>query len=319
MRIDQGARIIVEDWLQARRDDVFHYITDEQNLPEAEAFSAAAARCGAVTKVTVLDSASVQPGEAIEELRHAMSLANAIIGATQYSFITTNAVQYALRRGARFLSLPMSTSGGSLFEQDFIAMPPHEALRIARPLAGALSRAETIRAVTALGTDITFSKKDRPAGYFCGRTTRTRRISSASFEVYVPVVETSATGRVVLDGSLGYLGLVSEPLELRFQDGYLTGIADTPDGARLRAYLAAFQDPEMACAAEFGIGVNRLAECRGQSYIEDESAFGTFHIGFGRNLALGGGHDAAGHFDIVVRTPDLYAGSVRIMSSGVPF
>lgn len=82
MKMEQGARIIVERWLQAKPDDVLHFITDETKLREMEAFSAAAEGCGAVPKVSVLPSDSVQSGDSIEEMRHIMSYANAIVGAT---------------------------------------------------------------------------------------------------------------------------------------------------------------------------------------------------------------------------------------------
>ncbi|MDO5407416.1 MAG: peptidase [Eubacteriales bacterium] len=317
MKMEQGARIIVERWLQAKPDDVLHFITDETKLREMEAFSAAAEGCGAVPKVSVLPSDSVQSGDSIEEMRHIMSYANAIVGATNYSFITTNAVTYALRHGARFLSLPLSTNdGSSLLEQDFLQMDPRKAARLARPLLGKLRGAKTLHVTTALGTDITFSVQGRKAGLFRGTAARPGVCASASFEVYVPPVETSASGRVVLDGSMGYIGLVQKPLELEFDCGRLTRIADTPDGRRLRTFIEQFEDPAMYCAAEFGIGLNQYSRCRGASYIEDESAYGTFHIGFGRNLALGGTHDAAGHFDIVIHDPTITADGVLMMKQG---
>lgn len=317
MTIEEGARIIVERWLNLKRHDLYHYITDETKLKEADAFVRAAEALGAVTKLTVLDSGSVQAAGVVEDMRHSMSLASVIIGATNYSFITTDAVQYALERGARFLSLPLSTNdGSSLMENDFLKMDPGRALRNGRRAAKALDQAASIHVTTALGTDITFSKIGRKAGVLTGRAEKSGGLASASFEVFVPIEETKTNGIVVLDGSLGYLGLVREPLALTFRDGYLVSAADTPDGAKLMRYIEAFGDREMYCAAEFGIGLNECARCRGVAYIEDESAYGTFHIGFGRNLALGGHHDAAGHFDIVVRRPTAFAGETCVMREG---
>lgn len=317
MRMEQGARIVVESWLHAQPEDVLHFITDETKLEEARAFSDAARRAGAIPKLTVLPSDSVQSGDSIEKMREIMSYATAIVGATNYSFITTNAVQFALRQGARFLSLPLSTNNGeSLLEQDFLKMRPSSAARMGRPMLRRLKENDSVRITTRLGTDITFGIRDRKPGIFNGVAVRSGICASASFEVYVPPVETVTQGRVILDGSMGYIGLVKHPTELGFTEGYLTYIENTPDGQKLRAYLEKFGDPEMFCAAELGIGLNRLAHCRGASYIEDESAYGTFHIGFGRNLALGGSHDAAGHFDIVVHDPTIYAGQSVLMKNG---
>ena len=317
MRIEQGARIIVENWIHAQPEDVIHFITDETKLREADAFVRATRRIGAIPKLTVLPSDSVQAGDSIEEMRHIMSYATAIVGATNYSFITTNAVDYALRHGARFLSLPLSTNNGaSLLEQDFIKMDPRAAARMGRPMLRCLRRSDTVHITTKLGTDIRFGIAHRKPGLFNGVTARAGICASASFEVYIPPVETETQGRVVLDGSMGYIGLVRKPLELGFEKGYLTYIEPTEDGRRLKAFLEDFGDPEMYCAAELGIGLNRLARCRGSSYIEDESAYRTFHIGFGRNLALGGDHDAAGHFDIVVHNPTIITGESVLMMDG---
>lgn len=317
MQIEQGARIVVENWLHAQPEDVLHFITDETKLREAEAFSAAARRAGAIPKLTVLPSNSIQSGDSIEEMRQILSYATAIVGATNYSFITTNAVDYALRRGARFLSLPLSTNNGeSLLTQRFLRMRPATAARLGRPMLRCLKSCSSVRITTRLGTDITFDIAGRTPGLFNGVAARAGVCASASFEVYIPPVETATHGRVILDGSMGYIGLVRQPLELTFENGYLTYIAPTPDGKRLRDYLEQFDDPEMYCAAELGIGLNRLARCRGASYIEDESAYGTFHIGFGRNLALGGGHAASGHFDIVVHNPTIFAGESVLMKDG---
>ena len=71
-------------------------------------------------------------------------------------------------------------------------------------------------------------------------------------------------------------------------------------------------------AGELGIGLNKKSRCVGNCYIEDESAFTTFHIGMGRNLALGGVHDAAGHFDLVFQFPTIYADDILIMKDGFP-
>lgn len=315
--MEQGARIIVERWLFAQPEDVLHFITDETQLREANAFCNAARQVGAIPKVTVLSAGSVQAGDSVEQMRRIMSYATAIVGATSQSFITTTAVDYALHHGARFLSVPMATNDGrSLLEQDFLGMSPGAAAWMGRPMLRHLRGADNVRVTTKLGTDITFSLHGRTPGMFNGEALRPGSFASASFEVYVPPVETVTHGRVILDGSMGYIGLVKKPLELRFEKGYLTYIEDTPDGRRLRAYLEQFGDPEMYCAAEFGIGLNRLSRCRGASYIEDESTYGTFHIGFGRNLALGGSHNAAGHFDIVIHDPTIFTGESVIMKDG---
>lgn len=72
----------------------------------------------------------------------------------------------------------------------------------------------------------------------------------------------------------------------------------------------------MLVLGELGIGVNRKARCAGRSYIEDECAYGTFHVGLGRNVGLGGGHYAKGHFDLVAFRPDIGVDGRDVMLAG---
>lgn len=77
-----------------------------------------------------------------------------------------------------------------------------------------------------------------------------------------------------------------------------------------------YKDSRIYVAGEFGIGLNSSSKCEGNCYIEDESAYGTFHIGVGRNLALGGRQNANGHFDLVCHEPDIYTDNRQIMQQG---
>ncbi|MBQ9494470.1 MAG: aminopeptidase [Treponema sp.] len=317
MTIERTASIIVQDWLQVKQDEVFYFITDENNIAEAHACLQQAEQLGAVVKLSVLPKEKIQDGKLLEEMRKIMSYANVIVGATTYSFITTDAVQYALQHGARFLSLPMATNtGASIFKDDFFNMDTKIAKKNAKRLIKLLKKANTLKTTTDAGTSITFSKRGRKPGFFNGVAAKSGILTSSSFEVFIPVVEDSAEGCVVIDGSLGYLGAVSAPVHIEFHNGKIIKIDDSPDGKRLAAYITSFNDDKMRAASEFGIGLNELSQCCGRSYIEDESAAGTIHIGLGRNLALGGAYDAKGHFDIVMHKPTVFADDTKIISNG---
>ena len=127
----------------------------------------------------------------------------------------------------------------------------------------------------------------------------------------------SADGDLILDGSMGYIGIVDSPVRVELRGGRIVEIEDNASGRRLKQFLARFHDPEnMVVAAEFGIGLNTHSRCAGNCYIEDESTYGTFHIGFGRNIALGGVQDASGHYDLVTHAPCIYVDNRMIMDHG---
>lgn len=312
-----GARCIIQNWIEAKENEVLHFVTDENHIREADIFELAAFECGVVPKITILSSDGVQSGEVIEKMKNTMYYSDVIIGATHYSFITTEAVDYALKKGSRFLSFPMHTNdNSSIFEREFIRMRPKTAKKMGRPVADKITKSERVVVTTKKGTNVAFCVKDRKAGIFAGSCTGRGRVASSSFEVYVPIVETMTNGVVIADGSLGYLGAIKSPVELVFEAGYLVEINGKEDATRLKRYMESFNDKEIYCAAELGIGLNTKSKCEGVCYIEDESTYGTFHIGFGRNIALGGNHEAKGHFDIVTHKPDIIADDIILMNEG---
>lgn len=318
MHIETGVSIIMNRWLEAERDELILFVTDEAHQREAEAVDRWARSSDAVVKTIMLNSADVQEGMVIEELEEQFCRANVIIGATDNSFITSPAVKHATEKGVRFLSLPLScTDGTSLLENDFIAMDCRWAAKMGKKLIRALRRCKTVHITTELGTDLTFQIAGRKPGLYNGMTNRPGQVSSTSFEVYVAPLEHETEGKLVLDASLGYIGTPDEPIHIEFHEGRLHILDDHKDAIRLRDYINSFEDDTMWINGELGIGLNALSKCRGVSYIEDESTYGTFHIGMGRNITLGGIQHAAGHFDIVTYRPTIWAGDTCIMKDGI--
>ena len=317
MRIQTGVSIIMNRWLEVDRDELVLFITDETHEREADAVDEWARSSDAVLRTIILKSEEIQKGDVIENMTELLCRANVIIGATDFSFITTPAVKKATEAGARFLSLPLSCNNGtSLLENEFIAMDCRWTARMAKKLFPRINRSSTLHITTELGTDLTFSVKGRKGGYYNGSATRRGNVASASFEVYVAPVEDATEGVLVLDGSLGYEGLVKEPIHIEFNRGRLSTKDTHEDAQRLVKYIESFGSEKMWMNGEFGIGLNALSQCRGVSYIEDESTYGTFHIGMGRNISLGGVQTAPGHFDIVTHDPTIWADGDCIMKDG---
>ncbi len=318
INIDKGVSIILHDWLNVHKDEMIHFITDETHLREAEAIERWAYGADAALKTTILNSQLVQKGDVIEAMTDIFCKEDVIIGATDFSFITTNAIKTAVKKGARFLSLPLSCSDGtSLLENDFIQMDPAVTYRDARKIIGAMKGKKTVHITTKKGTDLYFDIEGRNPGYFNGKAARKGLIGSSSFEVFVAPNEDKTRGVLYLDASFGYIGLVENTVRIVFEKGKLVSAESKGnDATKLLNYIASFNSENMYRPGELGIGLNRISKTRGISYIEDESAFHTFHIGMGRNKGLGGKQEAAGHFDIVTNDPTITAGNEIIMKDG---
>ena len=311
-----GARIIVGSWLRLRKNEKLLILFDQKYLDEAEALAECALEAEAVTTLQVLEEIVADPAKkaAFGDLLMQYDVA---VGASDFSLITTRHVIKAARTGTRFLSLPLVTlNGKSMLTYDFIRMDPYETRAMAECLIPIFEANDTIHVTSKAGTDIWFRYRNRKTSALYGLADEPGTIASASFEIYIPIEEDQTHGRMVLDGSMGQIGLVKEQVLLKYENGHMTEIQDNPEGARLRNYIDKFGDDRLHITAEFGLGLNKLSRLVGDCYIEDESAYGTFHIGHGRNLSLGGQQDAAGHYDLVVRDPTIFVGEVEIMRHG---
>ena len=294
-------------------------ITDLQHLDEMKEVEKYAQEHGVNAQIRIVPGEYSQDLSAyFDELAALMQDHNIIIGATHYSLVTTEVVKQAVRSGSRFLSLPMATNDGrSLLEYSFLTMSTDKARFLAKMLLKYINESTHLSVKTQSGTDLTFRKSNRKASYFNGRAKENKGFTSSSFEVYLAVEEDQTFGVAVIDGSLGYIGKVIDPFRIQLHAGKLVEIEQNDDGRKLDEYIKGFRDKRINYVSEFGIGLNTEAKCMGRCYIEDESAYGTFHLGFGRNIALGGEFEANGHFDLVLREPSIYADNRLIMDRGI--
>lgn len=318
LSLEEGAGIVMERWCKVRPGEKVLILSDECHVDESMAMWTAADQRGTeVTLVTIQEHRS-HPGKVLHSMADFVLHHDLVVGATNFSILTNRIVKQVLSRGGRFLSLPLSNGKGPpALTLDFMAMDPAEAERTGRGMLEALRQAESVHVTTALGTDLHFGKRGRTPGLFNGLADQPGKAGSSSFEIYIGIEETVTTGRAVVDGSLGYLGRPETPIQLTFRQGRLVEIGGEA-GEGLRRYMNSFGDRGIYVAGELGIGLNKISRCKGNCYIEDESTFTTFHIGMGRNLALGGVHDAAGHFDLVFQFPTIYADDILIMKDGFP-
>ncbi len=311
-----GARIIIGSWIKVRKNEKILILIDEKYHAEGVALSQCTLEAGGIPTLQPLEEITADPARkaAFGDL---LKQYDAAIGASDFSLITTAHVINASRFGTRFLSLPLVTlNGKSMLTYDFIRMDPNETRAMAECLIPIFEANDSIHVVSEAGTDIWFRYQNRKTSALYGLADVPGKIASASFEIYIPIEEDQTHGRFILDGSMGQIGLVNRPVTIDYQHGHITEIQDNGEGERLSTYINKFNDKRMRVAAEFGIGLNKLSRLVGNCYIEDESAYGTFHIGHGRNLSLGGQQDAAGHFDLVMRSPTIFVGETEIMHEG---
>lgn len=315
--MERGARIVVREWVRVRPWDRLLIVTDRKHMEEAQQLRRQALGRARSANILIVENKGRYAGVFFDENEDIFAPYTAVIAATEYSLVTTKAAKKAIEKRKKFLSLPLSTNNGkSMLEFDFLTMDTKKSRLMAKVIMKYLKHSTKIRITTKAGTDLEIGKKGRNPGFFNGVLRDGRGYSSASIEVYIPIQETQTEGVMILDGSLGYIGRAEEPTRIVFREGRICEIEDTPTGIRLKKYMESYHDRRIYVAGELGIGLNSCAACLGNCYIEDESAYGTFHIGVGRNIALGGVQNARGHFDLVCMDPDIYTDNRKIMEEG---
>jgi leucyl aminopeptidase (aminopeptidase T) len=218
----------------------------------------------------------------------------------------------ACERGARYLTVPGLTSAtlrpGGPFEADFVAGGER-----ARRLANVFDAATTFCLTSPLGTDLRGSFAGRAGRPLWGVANEPGAYAAPpDIEVGASPVEGTANGRVVVDGSVLFLGptQLTAAIELSFENGVLVK-CEGPDAWRLQDALDRSDDAQMRNLAEVSIGLNPLSR-PGGAPLELEGIVGGAHIAVGNNIPYGGSVAARSHIDCVLLRADLELDGQRL-------
>ncbi len=229
---------------------------------------------------------------------HAMTRCSIAILLTTFSLTHTKARKEACDvHKVRIASMPGidPTRIERLLDIDYDA---HE--RRCEEIAKLLDGDHTIRVTNGAGTDLTF-RINRRVYRDTGRLGAAGQFGNLPCgEVCLAPIEGTASGVVVVDGSIGGVGLISEPVKIVVKEGRAVEVSDP----RLRSLLAKHGDLGFSLA-EFGIGTNPKAEIVG-NVIEDEKAWGTAHVAFGANASMGGQVQVPVHIDCILLQPAVF-------------
>jgi aminopeptidase len=187
----------------------------------------------------------------------AMKSADVILAPTSRSLTHTKARMDACKSGARVATLPgitpdMMTSGGLTADYGRIDETARKMLKI-------LNDARKVQITTERGTDITFDVAGCEWMADTGRCTEPGSVSNLpAGELYV--APRNANGRIVIDGAMGGLGLLDEPLVIEVKDRYAVGFSGKR--ASELEQMVDSAGPDARNIAELGIGINPAADQR---------------------------------------------------------
>lgn len=164
---------------------------------------------------------------------------------------------------------------------------------------------------TKLGTDLSFSIRGRRAISNDGNYTEPGKGGNIPVgEVYIAPVESSASGKLVIDGTIKHrwgATIVKDPITLLIEKGRINEIRG---GFEAKLLQRTFDWAEtnsknlrnVKMLGEFGIGTNPKARLIGATIV-DEKVKNTAHIAFGSNYWFGGDTYSIIHLDQIFKDP----------------
>jgi leucyl aminopeptidase (aminopeptidase T) len=250
-----------------------------------------------------------EPPKQISEL---MKQVDVVVCPTAKSLTHTDARREASKLGVRVGTMPGITVDCMVrcLNADYdkiVALTDH----IANKLVGV----QNIRVVTEKGTDLIMPVGGRqilPSKGVMRNKGESGNLPSG--EVYLAPWEDKTNGKLVIDGSMAGIGMISTPITIDIINGFAESITGGEEAERLVALLDK-SGRDARAVAEFGIGTNYKAQLTGM-ILEDEKVFGTIHIAFGNNISMGGKISVSSHLDGLVNFPDVYFDDELIMEKG---
>lgn len=317
------ASIVISSCLKVHPGEDVLIFTDRHKLQFAEDLARSARDAGGAVSVVYIPD-SIRPVVKITDL-HAMALATADV--VIYVLETeSNVIDLSREVAFRYhlSSLPLQHKGrvcimpGFTEEMLGAVMIDYQALdRRCRQLQKTLAD-KTVRITSELGTDVSFSLRGRKFLIDNGDISRPRLHGNVpAGEIYTAPVEETMDGRLVIDGSVGSLGMVERPFMIRLEGGVIKDLQ--PIGGKDEVFekfaeICEFDAPATKTVGEFGIGLNPGAKIIGNMLL-DEKVEGTVHFAFGDSYGLGRSSSEF-HTDLLITNPSIFLEGECVMEKG---
>jgi leucyl aminopeptidase (aminopeptidase T) len=300
----KGARTIMDDCVSLKKGERLCIVTDAHKLHIAQVLAAAGIERGAETVLLVMEPRAKAGQEPPDAIAHAMRHSDVVLCPVGRSITHTYAVKEAAKAGARILVMTDFTDetlvrGG--IEADFKAVKP-----VCKGMAEAFARGNSLHIQSPGGTDLRVDISGRRGNALYCIVEPGEFSTVPTVEANVSPVEGSASGRIVADASIPYLGigLLDEPVIADVSGGYITSISGGKQAATLLRDLESHGDRNCFNIAEVGLGLNPKCRMIGVM-LEDEGVVGSAHIGIGTSIQLGGTIKAPMHYDLLMWNPTI--------------
>jgi leucyl aminopeptidase (aminopeptidase T) len=298
--LEQAVRAVVRDCLAVREGEDVLVVANPATQRIGELLRNEAETAGGDAILAVMRERAQHGTEPPEPITAAMRRADVVMAPTVQSLSHTAARRAANEAGARVGTLPGVTEA-MLARAMSVDVP--EVRRRGRAVADILTAGGEARITCPNGSDLALSLEGRAAIADNGELSEPGAFGNLPFgEGFISPLHDAGSGRLVVDGIVGSIGVPDPPADLRVEDGQLVS-AIGPQGEELMRQLS-MHGPDATRVAELGVGTNEKAILSGE-LLEDEKILGTVHVAFGASAGIGGTIEVPVHLDCVVMRPTL--------------
>lgn len=310
-----GARTVVEICANVQANEQVLIITEDRMIRIAQALAAAVKLRKAEPIISIITPRQGDGAEPPSSIAEALQHVDVFFSAVYTSITHTRAVKNAVDHGVRGILLTQFSE--EMLEQGGITANFSELAPRCKSVAKMLENSAQVHLTTRKGTDLRFSAEGRRGNALTCIVSRGQFSTVPTIEANVSPIEGTATGKLVIDGSIPYagIGLLTEPVIVNVSKGYITTIYGGNQAQQLAQILAEQKDREVYNIAELGIGLNPCCHFCGVM-LEDEGVEGSVHIGIGTNITLGGNVQAKLHYDLIMKDATLEVNGQYILQDG---
>jgi leucyl aminopeptidase (aminopeptidase T) len=309
--LKRAVSAVIEDCLAVREGEQVLVVCNPSTLGLGESLRGGAGRAGADAMLAMMAERASHATEPPPAIASAMKSSDVVLCPTMQSLSHTRARREACEAGARIGTLPHVTEDilGRVMLADM-----GELKRRGQAVAKILTEADEVRITCPNGSDLRLSLAGRTAISDDGDLAAPGAFGNLPCgEGFISPRHDMGDGTLVVDGTMGSLGIGPEPSTLTVEGGSLTS-ASGETGARFLEILRGAGEGG-TFLAELGIGTNECATLTG-NLIEDEKILGTCHVAFGASAGIGGEIQVPIHEDVVVMKPTVEADGQALIKDG---
>ncbi len=301
---------VFDNSLKLKKEEKCLVVTDRVKESIGQAFYDYLVRKRGNADIVVMDPTQEHGAEPPENVAAAMLSYDVELLITHKSLTHTKARAEATARGVRIATMPSITEDivNRCLDVDY-----NELRKRSQKLHGLLKKAERVRVVTKLGTDMRFEIGN--SGFF-GENGGVFDYPGAFGnlpEGEIAFAPETCEGKYLIDASFPDVGLLEKPITFDVCAGFVETISGEHADQIIRRLDRVGKNAYKV--AELGIGLNPKAKITG-NILEDEKVVGTAHIAVGNNTSFGGDNNVPLHLDGVILRPDIYVDDMKLMEEG---